>query len=135
MIRTQEWTLRAIILDKHSYATEQNILHHSLYNSLAKDVISNISFAKNDYEINIHVDRSKPRFEIDIFDELIKNHIQNYIPSQTRMDIHHDHSYGNYGLQAVDLFCHGISRKYELNDYEWYNVFAHKIKSESIRRK
>jgi len=31
------------------------------------------------------------------------------------------------GLQAVDLFCWGIYRKYEHGDVQWYKQYANKI--------
>lgn len=31
------------------------------------------------------------------------------------------------GIQAVDMFCYGIARKYEMKDEEWYQLFRDKI--------
>ncbi|MBI4398612.1 MAG: hypothetical protein HY586_05760 [Candidatus Omnitrophica bacterium] len=35
-------------------------------------------------------------------------------------------------LQAVDLFSWGIFRKYEKKDSGWYDVFAEKMKFETL---
>jgi hypothetical protein len=43
------------------------------------------------------------------------------------LNIEHETSHCNTGLQAVDLFCWGIFRKYALSDVKWYNVFQKQI--------
>jgi hypothetical protein len=44
------------------------------------------------------------------------------------LDIDHFDSKDNLGLQAVDLFCWGIFRKYEKNDFKWFDIFESKVK-------
>ena len=41
-------------------------------------------------------------------------------------------SHANYSLQADDLFCWGIFKKYEAGNTEWYEVFKSKIKYEKL---
>jgi len=43
------------------------------------------------------------------------------------MNIYHEDSKANTGLQAVDLFCWGVFRKYESKDTEWYSNFESQI--------
>lgn len=39
-------------------------------------------------------------------------------------------SHERAGLQAVDLFCWGVARKYEHGDLTWYSLFQHMVKYE-----
>ena len=47
------------------------------------------------------------------------------------LNIYHERSQENAGLQAVDLFCWGIYRKVEHGDRAWYGVFGEKIMFET----
>ena len=49
------------------------------------------------------------------------------LPLNIPLNIYHERSHENAGLQAVDLFCWGIFRKYENNDMEWYKVYGDKV--------
>ena len=40
------------------------------------------------------------------------------------MDIYHYLSHEDLGLQAVDMFCWGIFRKYERKDSSWFDLFG-----------
>lgn len=44
------------------------------------------------------------------------------------------HNWARKGLQAVDLFCWGIFRKYERGETTWYDVFRERIAGEVIHR-
>jgi len=47
------------------------------------------------------------------------------------LHIYHLSSTASFELQAVDLFCWGIYRKYEQKDMEWYDLFKSKIAYET----
>jgi hypothetical protein len=55
-----------------------------------------------------------------------------HLSSRICLDIKHDSSQENRALQAVDLFCWGIYRKYERKDEEWYAIFKQTIMFEGI---
>jgi hypothetical protein len=61
----------------------------------------------------------------------LKNQIEALLPLNTALIVEHLKSEESTGLQAVDLFCWGIARKYERNDLRWYDVFRHKIMYET----
>jgi len=44
-----------------------------------------------------------------------------------RIGIDHLLSHKTPGLQAVDLFCWGIARKYNADDQDWYSEFEKKL--------
>jgi hypothetical protein len=46
-------------------------------------------------------------------------------------ELYHERSHDNQGLQAVDLFCWGIFRKYETGDAEWYDMYRDAIAFET----
>jgi hypothetical protein len=56
------------------------------------------------------------------------------LPITRPIDIFHLHSWERKGLQAVDLFCWGMFRKYERGDTTWYDVFRERIAGEVIHR-
>ena len=49
------------------------------------------------------------------------------LPLNVPLNIRHMCSHQSYGIQAVDLFCWGIFRRYERGDEEWYRKFSDKI--------
>lgn len=44
-----------------------------------------------------------------------------------RLSIEHRDSQENAGLQAIDVFCSGVSEKYENNEVVWHKEFANRI--------
>lgn len=52
------------------------------------------------------------------------------LSQKTRLTIKHRLSQEDAGLQAIDIFCAGIWRKYEKADFSWYQIFSGKIASE-----
>ncbi len=65
------------------------------------------------------------------FNQYLINQLEALLPLNTNLNISHLSSEENEGLQAVDLFCWGIFRKYENNDIEWYDVYRNKINYET----
>ena len=37
-----------------------------------------------------------------------------------KLYISHEDSRKNHGLQAIDLFCYGVAKKYEQNDEQYF---------------
>jgi len=48
------------------------------------------------------------------------------------LEIYHVISQESPGLQAVDLFAWGVSRKHELRDIDWYSVFRERLKVDRV---
>ncbi|MSP53781.1 MAG: hypothetical protein EXR81_05995 [Gammaproteobacteria bacterium] len=67
-----------------------------------------------------------------MFDEYICLHIEARLPINTSLDISHNISHETPNLQAVDLFCYGVVRKYAENDTEWYDCFSNKVVKELV---
>lgn len=104
-----------------------------LYNFLSRILIEKMAprlqCAKQNVEL--FVDKSKNSEEIRDFNDYLANQLEALLPLNTFLHIYHLSSAESFELQAVDLFCWGIFRKYELNDFEWYDVFKTKITYET----
>ncbi len=131
------WRIYCVIADKKMWL-EHHFQNHgkppqktSFYDEIAKRLLSQVYF-KSDSHIEIVVDRSKTKYEISVFDEKIISMLHEKISEKTKLSIDHHASYAQSGLQAVDLFCWGIRRKYEENDLAWYEAFSDKIAAEVI---
>lgn len=130
----QDWHLYTAILDKKRLLLNTGKPENKdrLYNIIAHTALEQIVFPKNVDFINLIVDRSKSKTEIQLFNNYIKQHLETQVPLKTTINITHEFSHSNAGLQAVDLFCWGISRKYEHHDTSWYDVFSKNIQPEEV---
>ena len=59
--------------------------------------------------------------------DMLRVTMDTILPLNVPFNISHIRSHESYGIQAVDLFCWGIYRKYVHHDEEWYDVFQDKI--------
>lgn len=103
-----------------------------LYNFLARFLLEKVKFPEHLDRVHLVVDRCKNQEEIKDFNQYVENQLQALLPLQTRLQIFHERSDANAGLQAVDLFCWGVARKDGENDREWYNVFRTDICFETV---
>lgn len=98
-----------------------------VYNYVARLVLDQILFNNANLRVEIIVDKSKTKKNIQEFNQYIIRQIKSKFDPKVPLDIYHYDSKEALGLQAVDMFCWGIFRKYERKDYEWYNIFKEKI--------
>lgn len=137
--KENNWCLYTAIADKKSWLAHHTSNHHNkeldkkaLYNELTSRLISQLDFLKTVDRIDIIVDRSKNREEIKIFDNVIMSRIKEQISKKVPVTITHRSSQEDAGLQAIDIFCSGIGRKYESSDFSWYREFGDKIAVEVV---
>jgi hypothetical protein len=132
VLAEKEWELYSLVLDKYalSHLLTEPPNKHRIYNYLAREILQHVNFSLCNHRITLVVDRSKGVKKREEFDRYLFNHLESLLPLSVSLHINHDRSHLNKGIQAVDLFCWGIFRKYEHNDLDWYNVFADKIKFE-----
>jgi hypothetical protein len=109
---------------------ERNSGRKKLYNFLARLLIEKLPIREAVANVRLIVDRSKNRDDIRDFNEYVENHLQALLPLNTGLTIEHLASHERAGLQAVDLFCWGIARKYERGDLAWYGLFRHAVRCE-----
>lgn len=126
------WRLYSIILDKdHTYPHLQTIEGKKrLYNYLAKCLLTNVKWGEDITRLDLYIDKCKSTKEIKEFNTYIEAHLN--LPLKTILNINHVTSHENLAIQAVDLFCWGIFRKYTLKETDWYECFKENIFYEEV---
>jgi hypothetical protein len=134
--KNQAWYINSIILDKQELFKNLAIIpeQHRLYNLLSKVILEQVSFPikKGDHSVQLIVDSSKGKKQRAIFNQYLKTNIELLLDIGVQFSINHEKSHNNAGLQAVDLFCAGFSRKYSYNDIKWYSLFKDRIRKEVL---
>lgn len=121
------WTLYSIVLNKHSLLKQvRNPLKDRVYNQMTHQLLEKIQFSRINC-VNLIIDRSKNNLGIKEFNDYLYANLSLCLNLETKLYISHDSSEKHKGIQAADMFCYGIARKYELNDENWYSLFENKI--------
>ncbi len=127
------WKLYAVALNKQRVfeylRTRQN--KKKLYNYIARFILQKLDLSRAAPAVTLVVDKCKNKDEISDFNGYLSNQLDALLPLNVPLNIYHERSQDNAGLQAVDLFCWGIYRKYEHGDCEWYDVFRAKVTFET----
>ncbi len=127
------WKLYAVALNKkrvYEYL-QTKAGKKKLYNYIARFLLQKIDLNRAGQAVTLVVDKSKNKDEIADFNEYVSNQLEALLPLDVPLNIYHERSQENAGLQAVDLFCWGIYRKYEHGDRTWYNAFQGMIAFET----
>jgi len=98
-----------------------------VYNYITRLVLEQIPFHNADTRVEIVIDRSKTKKNVAEFNEYIINQLKSKFDPKVPLDIYHFNSKEDFCLQAVDLFCWGIFRKYENKDHTWLEVYKEKV--------
>lgn len=128
-IRNPDWGIYTVVLNKkrvYEYLTTKPG-RKKLYNYLANFLLQKIDLGIANPAVTLVVDRCKNKAEIADFNQYLGNQLEARLPLNIPLYIHHEDSRANKGLQAVDLFCWGIYRKYEHGDLAWYKAYGSKI--------
>lgn len=127
------WQLYTVVLNKTRVNDDLRRPHtkKKLYNFLARFVLEKIDLSVAAPAVTLITDRCKNRDEIKDFNTYVANQLEALLPLNVPLNIYHERSHENQGLQAVDLFCWGIFRKYEMADMEWYEVYREAIAFET----
>ncbi len=122
--RVPQIPLYSIVLDKqrllkkHSKPVRTNV-----YNQMTHQLLEQIDFSEID-NLQLVLDRCKNGRNVDAY---LSANLSLCLDVETKLYVEHVDSQEHKGVQAVDLFCHGIARKYELGDYDWYDEFMENI--------
>lgn len=103
-----------------------------VYNYVARLVLDKIPFEKAVDRVMMVVDKSKGKPEIAEFNSYIIRALEGRISPGVPLNISHELSHENLCLQAADVFCWGIFRKYEKKDTIWYDVFSEKVRFDDV---
>jgi len=102
------------------------------YNYLARLILDQIPFEAADTSVELVLDKRKNKSQIADFNHYVKDQLQNRLSPAVPLFIRHQDSRSNYCLQAADLFCYGVFRKYERDDDTWFKVFQGKVQYEDV---
>ncbi len=131
-LKSIEFEIYSYTLNKKRVYKELTDKKDRVYNFITRLVIDKITINKNMDGINLIIDKSKNKKEIEEFNKYIISHLKGKISPNINLMINHQESKTTYGLQAVDMFCWGIFRKYERKDESWYNEFSERIKFDRL---
>ena len=131
-VKDLKFSIHAVVLDKKKSYKSLWGDKERIYSHIAYLLLENIKMDGKRPRIQLIIDRSKSKENIRSFDNFILLQLKGKIDPSVPLGISHLDSCANYCLQAVDLFCWGIFRKYETNDTVWYDVFKDKIKYENL---
>ena len=123
------WELYSVVLNKTRVNDDLRKSHtkKKLYNFLARFILEKIDLNNAAPAVTLVTDRCKNREEIQDFNSYVANQLEAMLPLNVPLNIYHERSHDNQGLQAVDLFCWGIFRKFEMGDSAWYDVYREAI--------
>jgi hypothetical protein len=125
-------SIYSVILDKISLLKQVNSpIKNRLYDQLTFNLLEKISLDKYE-KVNLIVDRCKNNQGIKAFNNHLQTNFNLRLNLKTKLYITHDDSINHKGIQAADMFCYGIARKYECNDLSWYNLYKKRIKVEYL---
>jgi hypothetical protein len=132
-VRDDSWDIYTLVLNKARVEPhlQTKIGKKKLYNFLSRILMEKVNLTHVQRNVDLIVDRCKNKEEVRDFNQYLINQLEALLPLNTDLNISHLTSQESAGLQVVDLFSWGIFRKYENNDYEWYNVYRHKVRFET----
>lgn len=127
------WKIYTVVLNKRRVNDElqKPRSKKKLYNFLARFILEKIDLTNPGSAVTLVTDRCKNREEIKDFNSYLANQLDALLPLNVPLNIYHELSHEDTGLQAVDLFCWGVFRKYEIRDTEWYGIYQGKIAFET----
>jgi len=123
-----EFCIYTVVVKKDSF-NDRRRNQARLYNYIASHVLNGIQLEEANNSVSLIVDKSKTRPEITQFNRYVKNALEGKIKPSVPFNINHMESHSSHGLQAIDLFCHGIFEKHERERNDWYETFSDRIKS------
>jgi len=128
-----EFDIYSLTLNKKRLYAHLTKDKERVYNYVVRLAMDKIPLEAAHSRIYLVVDKSKARPEIAEFNSYIMRELKGRIDPKIPVDIYHYLSHESLGLQAVDIFCWGIFRKYEKRDMEWFNVFwKEKVRYDSV---
>lgn len=132
-IKNHEWGIYTLVLNKGRVEPHLRtpLGKKKLYNFLSRFILEKLRLGRTVSNVDLTVDRCKNTEEVWDFNRYLVNHLEASLPLTASLNISHQTSQETPELQAVDLFCWGIFRKYEFGDPEWYRVFRAKIRYET----
>lgn len=126
--KSNGWNIYTIILNKQAelHKLPKSVNTHRIYNMMANNLMKQVNFSRAK-TVNLFIDKSKNRAGIVEFDTMLQVSLDIILPLDVPLNITHMCSQKNRGIQAADLFCWGILKRYEQQETEWYDLFKERI--------
>lgn len=132
-MKSIDFFLYSVTINKEKVYQPLRTKRDRLYNYVARLVLDKIPLENAKERVYLYLDKSKGSIGIREFNHYIAEQLKGRLNPSVPLDIFHKHSFELRGLQAVDMFCWGIFRKYEHRDSSWFDLFAqHKVKFETL---
>jgi hypothetical protein len=103
-----------------------------VYNYVARLVIDRVPFEKADSGVQLIVDKSKGRRQIEDFNLYIERQLKGRVAPEVPLHFIHGDSRKWPGLQLADLFAWGVFAKYERRDSSWFDCYREKVRFEEL---
>lgn len=126
------FSIYALILNKSTVYETVRREPGRLYDDMAQTLITRCPLYQARDRIYLILDRRLPGSEIRAFNQSLLVKLQRFLPVRTPCEFFHQPSQEHKGIQAADLFCWGIFRKYERDDERWYGIFQERIVLEEV---
>jgi len=103
-VQKLEFEIYSYTLNKIRVYKELTGKKDRVYNFIARLVLDKIDLKENKSRINLVIDRSKNKKEVEEFNNYIIAHLKSKVTPETPLDINHQLSHETPGLQAADMF-------------------------------
>jgi hypothetical protein len=124
-IRNKKLSIHYISLNKANipYNLRKNHKKSVIQQYMIGHLVDNVAktFETNE-KLNLIIDKYLPDSKIGVFNNYIDQKI-----CDNQINIEHESSRGNYGLQAVHIVVKGINKFYRDGDLAYYNIINNKI--------
>jgi len=133
-VKNVDFAVYSTSINKHELSKfiDQNRLYNFMTEIIVEQIINDYSVKSG---VELIIDKSKNHSQIKIFNRCILNHLQSKIDLKLPINIEHQKSNENYGIQACDLFCYGIAQNYERQEREWLDIFRKKVNLDELINK
>lgn len=127
------WRVYTVAVNKERVYESLQTKHgkKKFYNFIARFLLEKVDLTEPGNAVTLVVDKCKNKDEIRDFNQYLANQLEALLPLNIPANIYHENSSANAGLQAVDLFCWGVFRKYEHGDIAWYREYGSRIRYET----
>lgn len=117
----------SLTLNKKRVFERLTINKERVYNYISRLVLDKIPIEKAQEQVILILDKSKSPKEVREFNQYVLRQLAGRLDPKVPLDIKHENSCHDHGLQAVDLFSWGVFRKYEKKDTVWFDVYKEKM--------
>ncbi len=131
-VRSADFALYTLAVNKDRVNKSLRKVPDRLYNYVTRLLLQRCPLGDATDRVILTIDRSKNKAEQADFNRYLTQQVQALLPPEIPLNIYHAASESSAGIQAADLFCWGIFRKYEVGDETWYQVFQEKILCETL---